>query len=100
MTKAEKEENDRIAAVGCIACILDGYENSPAEIHHCRNLGGKRGLAPKLPLCFYHHRGQAVGIPSIHKSKTKFRERYGSEESLLEIVAGRMAVNRSRRIGA
>ena len=94
-------KDDDLTRCGCIACLLDGHEGTPAEIHHCRIAGGKRDLAIKIPLCPAHHRGvgSAPGVVSIHGNKTRFRESYGSEASLFELVEGRVAVIKKNTVG-
>jgi len=86
-TKAEKEEYARLARLGCILCKQRGVEtfDSPTEIHHIRRFGGKRSLAPAIPLCAYHHR---LGDSSVHQLGHKgFTKYWGfSEEDLLERV--------------
>ena len=51
MTKTEREENERIVALGCIVCRRAGI-HSPAIIHHVRKLATskKRTKAPKIGL--------------------------------------------------
>ena len=68
-----------VARVGCIVCRKLGYGYSPAEVHHCRIVGGKRRLAFLLPLCPAHHR---LGPDSLHRNKRGFRDKFGSEQAL------------------
>jgi hypothetical protein len=87
MTKAEKEHYAKLARLGCILCRqidVRNIEDSPTEIHHIRRYGGKRSLAPTIPLCAWHHRlDSRTSIHGLgHKGFTKF---WGfSEEDLLE----------------
>lgn len=87
MTKAEKEHYAKLARLGCILCRqidVRNIEDSPTEIHHIRRYGGKRSLAPAIPLCAWHHRlDSRTSIHGLgHKGFTKF---WGfSEEDLLE----------------
>jgi hypothetical protein len=87
MTKAEKEHYAKLARLGCILCRqidVRNIEDSPTEIHHIRRYGGKRSLAPSIPLCAWHHRlDSRTSIHGLgHKGFTKF---WGfSEEDLLE----------------
>lgn len=99
MTRAEQSYRDDVAGLGCIACLIDGNPGTSAELHHCRILGGKRDLAPLLPICPAHHRGGYAGVISIHKSKAKFRERYGSEADLVEMVERLVSERRQRLVG-
>jgi len=87
MTKAEKEHYAKLARLGCILCRqidVRNIEDSPTEIHHIRRYGGKRSVAPTIPLCAWHHRlDSRTSIHGLgHKGFTKF---WGfSEEDLLE----------------
>lgn len=84
-TKAQKEHYDKIANLGCILCIHLGYgEGGGVEIHHIRRFGGKRALAPVIPLCVEHHRGN-TGVHGM--GKKSFARHYGLDEhDLLEQV--------------
>jgi hypothetical protein len=90
MTKAEKAHLSRVAALGCIACYLQGTPGTPAEIHHPRAGLGKGQRASHMdgiPLCPAHHRGTVhPAIPSIHLAKRAFIKRFGTEEELLQLV--------------
>ena len=86
MTKAEKEQYAKLARLGCILCKqleVRNVEDSPTEMHHIRRFGGKRSLAPVIPLCAYHHR---LGDSAVHQLGHKGFERYWgfSEMDLLE----------------
>lgn len=90
MTKAEKAHLSRVAALGCVACYMQGTPGTPAEIHHPRSGRGKGQRASHIdgiPLCPAHHRGtHHPAVPSIHLAKRAFIERFGTEETLLELV--------------
>jgi len=90
MTKAEKAHLSRVAALGCVACYLQGTPGTPAEIHHPRAGRGKGQRASHMdgiPLCPMHHRGTVhPAIPSIHLAKRAFIKRFGTEEELLQLV--------------
>lgn len=86
MTKAEKEKYVKLARLGCILCKCIGVketDDSPTEIHHIRRFGGKRSLAPCIPLCAFHHR---LGDSAVHQLGHKgFGKYWGfTEEDLLE----------------
>jgi hypothetical protein len=88
MTKTEREHYAKLARLGCILCKqqeVRNLEDSPVEMHHVRRFGGKRSLAPVIPLCAYHHR---LGDSSIHQLGHKGFTRYWgfSEEDLLEQI--------------
>jgi len=86
MTKTEKQQYAKLARLGCILCKqleVRNIEDSPTEMHHIRRFGGKRSLAPVIPLCAYHHR---LGDSAIHQLGHKGFEKYWgfSEIDLLE----------------
>jgi hypothetical protein len=88
--KARLAHFARVAALGCIACLIDGYPGTPPELHHPRANAGMGQKAPDtdvLPLCHRHHRGtDHPRTPSIHLDRLAFIERYGSETELLARV--------------
>lgn len=90
MTKAEKAHLSKVAALGCIACYLDGNPGTWAEIHHPRAGKGKGQKASHydaIGLCPAHHRGTLhPQVPSIHLAKHDFIAQYGTEAELLERV--------------
>ncbi|MFN3888123.1 MAG: Ref family recombination enhancement nuclease [Aquabacterium sp.] len=72
----------RVAAVGCIVCMLAGQPGTPAEVHHIRTGQGGAQRAPDtltIPLCPEHHRG-ATGL---HADRELFCLMWGSELELL-----------------
>jgi hypothetical protein len=85
MTKKLKEHYAKLARLGCILCRQNGINETDyeVEIHHLRRFGGKRDLAPAIPLCAYHHR---LGNTSYHSLGAKGFESYWgiSPEELLE----------------
>jgi len=38
--KARIAHFERVAALGCIACLIDGNPGTPAELHHIRETAG------------------------------------------------------------
>jgi hypothetical protein len=84
MTKDEKKHYDKVARLGCILCLKQGNEGTPAELHHIRR-AGKRSNAPVIPLCPYHHRGSNTSIHGM--GRKQFERVYETtEEELLEMV--------------
>ena len=80
-TKSEKEKYRKIAELGCSLCRHQGFEGTPAELHHIRRTG-KRSDAPVIPLCPYHHRGSNTSIHGM--GRRRFEAEYDvTEESLL-----------------
>lgn len=84
-------DNVRMTAlgqIGCIACMIDGNDGNPCEIHHVTDCGRRIGHQATIGLCAFHHRGAPPEIPypSLELSKRAFVERYGSEDELLWIA--------------
>ena len=85
----------------CLACTIEGVVSvcGPTEIHHL-NFDGKAGQKRRgdwftIPLGRYHHQGipkdgmNAMQAemrygPSLKLKSKRFRERYGSDQALLE----------------
>lgn len=85
-TKAERYHLSKVAALGCIACRKNGFEDTPAELHHIRDgvgAGQRSSHYDVIPLCPEHHRH---GVDAIHRSKNNFVARFGTERELLEEV--------------
>lgn len=92
----------------CICCEMEKLPGQcgPTEEHHL-NLGGKagqkrRGEKFSIPLGRWHHRGEppgkltvsqaaAVYGPSLAKASKKFRDRYGTDDELLQLTNERLA---------
>ena len=83
-TKIEREWMARIADHGCVACKQDGHD-SPASVHHIVQGNRRLGHLHTIPLCFLHHLGGGLSVPSVHMAKRCFVRRYGSE---LELLSG------------
>lgn len=87
MKKSDKEYLSKVASIGCIICYRAGYPETPAEIHHIRDVGLGLGVRNShtntLPLCPLHHRGN----DGIHGMGRKAWERkYTTQSELLEQV--------------
>lgn len=86
--KAERQHMDRVAALGCIACMALGYLDSPAEIHPTRcDAGGAQRSAHTsvLPLCPTHHRIGGPGV-ALHAGQKTWEAKFGTETELLNQV--------------
>ena len=81
-TKHEKDLYRRTAELGCALCRHQGFEGTPAELHHIRRTG-KRSAAPVIPLCPYHHRGTNTSIHGMGRKRFE-REYLVTEEILLQ----------------
>lgn len=80
---AEKVLWNRLAALGCIACMKEGRYNPHVSIHHVdgRTKPGCHLLV--LPLCAPHHQDDGSGAVAVHPWKARFEKRYGSQLSLV-----------------
>ena len=81
-TKREKEIFRKTAELGCSLCRHQGNEGTPAELHHIRR-AGKRGNAPVIPLCPFHHRGSNTSIHGMGRKQFEIVYQI-TEEELLE----------------
>lgn len=88
-SRAMSAHMSRVAELGCIACLSMGYLTAP-ELHHPRENAGAGQKAPDsdvIPLCPAHHRGtEHPRVPSIHRDRLVFIERFGTEAELLAKV--------------
>lgn len=92
-TKAERAWMAAIVAHGCLACDLDGYHGTPAEVHHILTGGQRMGHLWTLPLCPGHHRlDDGSGKIARHPWKERFVARYGEELALLQLMRERLGV--------
>lgn len=89
-TAAEKRHMGKVAAVGCIACRLLGYGETPAQVHHIREGRIARNDFLTIPLCEPHHTGTHA---SVHKAKSALMRalNLGSEFDLLAAVLKEIA---------
>ena len=100
-TQADDARIEAILAIGCIVCLIDGWPETPCEVHHLL-IGGVRpdeehrytiGLDP------WHHEGKVPENcngsveeatirygPSLRHNSKAFHERYGSDEELLALT--------------
>jgi hypothetical protein len=79
---------DRVASIGCIACLLEGQFTREVSIHHINGRTKPGAHFEVLPLCAGHHQ-DGTGIPgliAIHPWKARFEARYGTQEELLQAV--------------
>ena len=92
-TKAEKAHMDAVVTLGCIVrdTTGDGLSRDNAcdgriTIHHVRRHGEKRKHTKVLGLCQNHHQDGGYGV-AIEEGKQIWRDKYGTEEYLLEKTA-------------
>lgn len=101
--KPTKQEEAWIVACKegpCLACMIwfgdGGYPDGGCDYHHMLSGGRRRGHMDGIGLCPWHHRGvpepdstvketrHYLG-PSLIDGSKVFRERYGTDEELLEL---------------
>lgn len=83
-TKADIEFQDRIARIGCIACLHDGIFTPHVSIHHIDGRTKPGAHRKVLPLCGPHHQDQGIaGVVAVHPWKARFEREYGSQYELL-----------------
>lgn len=86
VTADEKELWDRLAALGCIACMRDGVFEPDVSIHHVdgRTKPGCHQLV--LALCASHHQdgtGKNPHYLAVHPWKFRFEQRFGTQKELM-----------------
>ncbi len=83
VTPLEKAMWNRLAGLGCIACLKDGRYNPHVSIHHVdgRTKPGCHLLV--LPLCGPHHQDDGSGAVAVHPWKARFEKRYGQQLDLV-----------------
>lgn len=87
-TADERRHMARVAALGCIACLVERRTETPAGIHHTDGKTKPGAHFKVLPLCAVHHQGgdNNAHYVSVHPHKAAFHARYGSEGDLLRRV--------------
>lgn len=98
-TKAQAARFRKLKELGCVACRLDGTDRDSVEpdIHHMLSGNKRIGHMATVPLCKFHHVGEAYdGVPeswflenvgpSWHRHRRAFRARYGSDAELIAIT--------------
>ena len=83
MNKSDTARMQALHDIGCIIAHLDGEEWTPACIHHCTRLG-KKHHQRTIPLHPRHHDRDKVFGESVHNGYKIFKEKYGSEQELLD----------------
>jgi hypothetical protein len=87
MKKSESDYIAKVVATCCIACRLNGIDDSPAEAHHIGNgaMGKKASNYEAIALCPIHHRLGGHGV-AVHSGRKAFESVFGTEQYLLEIT--------------
>lgn len=82
----EKRLWNKLAELGCIACIKDGRYQPHVSIHHIDGRTKPDCHKLVLPLCAGHHQdgaGADKSLIAVHPWKARFERRYGSQLELL-----------------
>ena len=98
MTKAERTHMDQVARLGCILCRRNGYEDTPAELHHPRTgtgAGRKASNLDVIPLCPHHHRSSNEALHAM--GRKAFERHHGITE--LELLEDTKQLLEARRNG-
>ncbi|MGP1667686.1 MAG: Ref family recombination enhancement nuclease, partial [Rhodanobacter sp.] len=66
-TNAEQSWMDAISRLGCVVCHIQGYPNTPAEIHHMLSGGRRIGHLWTIPLCAPGHHRYGDGVLKISR---------------------------------
>lgn len=83
-TAKQRRRWNKVAALGCLPCSLDGTEDTPAGISHAHD-HGYRDHDKVWPSCEIHHLEQhsQPDVPNRHANPIEFRDRYGTDEELV-----------------
>lgn len=82
-TPLEIALHDRLAALGCIACMKDGRFNDYVSIHHVHGRTAPDCHKKVLALCAGHHQDNGGGLIAVHPWKARFEARYGNQDDLI-----------------
>lgn len=87
VTQTEKDLWDKLAQLGCIACMKDGIYNPHVSIHHIdgRTKPGCHQLV--LPLCGPHHQQDdtdPMRRVAVHPWSKRFELKYGPQLELMD----------------
>jgi len=106
-TKAERVRLETLSVMRCVCCEREGATQLlPTEVHHLVDMGTRKlsgGHMATIPLCGWHHRGVIperselttgdmlfIYGPSKALNGRLFRDTYGTDRELLELVNARM----------
>ena len=86
-TAEQRRRFERIAALSCLPCQLDGIYGTPATVSHCHG-HGHRDHSRAYPACPQHHLATFAvpEIPNRHATPEEFKARYGSDDELHELT--------------
>lgn len=85
-TAEEVKLHDRVAALGCICCRIDGIFNPVVSIHHADGRTKPFAHHDVLPLCGPHHQKLVPDVLAIHGDKRRWQARYGNQYDLIQMA--------------
>jgi hypothetical protein len=100
----DQRRYEKLVALGCIACLIDG-RYSEGDIHHLVDKGSRKasgGNAASICLCPWHHRSvipdgkterymREIYGPSLRLESKEFHRVYGTDRYLLGYVNNLLA---------
>lgn len=102
-TILEARRIDNFRLIGCVACWMLGWPETPYDVHHQLEGGKRMGHFWTVPLCPAHHRGvefnAGLHLASLALSPNTFREIFGSDADL-RTLTDRLLYIRLVQIGA
>lgn len=90
VTEEDKKLWDRLAALGCVACLREGVFEPDVSIHHVDGRTKPDCHKKVLPLCASHHQdgtGKNPQYIAVHPWKTRFEARFGTQKELMAYCA-------------
>lgn len=97
VTAEEKELWDKLAALGCIACLRAGVFEPDVSIHHVDGRTKPGCHKRVLPLCASHHQdgtGKNPHYIAVHPWKTRFEQYFGSQKEMMEHCAALLEITK------
>jgi hypothetical protein len=91
---------DDFRLVGCIACWMLGYPETPYDVQHFLSGGRRIGHAGSAPLCPAHHRGVDLTwmhVVSFAKRPGTFRQVFGEDPYLTDLTDRLIVVQKLKR---
>lgn len=85
-TDEEVRLHDRIAALGCICCRIEGNYNPWVSIHHVNGRTKPFCHFDVLPLCGPHHTKLDPTVLAVHGDKRRWEAAYGNQYDLIKQI--------------
>ncbi len=81
----EERYMNRITELGCIVCRNNGFNDTPAAIHHISGKTKEGAHFNVLPLCGIHHQTGGYGV-AIHQGRVEWEKINGTQQELKKQV--------------